>query len=359
MMTSKTWLWLTATAMTLNITACDMSDEAGDTDGPVVSFRTSGGDPFPPPKLNTNFLGEDETIPLSSIPLVDDPNAGVRLHAVWTQSCAGGGLYYTSDLAGGLGITLNGKGKLNPAYFKKYGNPAVTCTVTNWVGTVWAVMIANGVGGWDNHYLMILAVDTDEGGTPIYQWGRYTGGDNSFTPTFYTPTCAEDEFAVGAELVHINYAYLLKDLAVDEATGDFSVAPDKMYMACLSGIVGKTARWGYKPWKVGIGMDGHERASRVGRADYCGHGQPFTVQGNPLQIHDKYGVSNFVNTDFPFEAAWDLDGKAICIDTPRHIPLRGTVIECDDTPLPECTDNDVTNATFVTRIAHWPEPMEP
>ena len=360
MMTSKLCLRLTATALTLGMTACDMGDEASDTDQLMVSSR-DGGTSWGTGKLNTHFLGEDETLPFSAIPLADDPGADVRLHAVWTERCVGTGgaplppgLYYTSDLVGSLGITLNGEGKLNPARFKKYGDDGTTCTVAGngWIGTVWGIMIDNGTGEWDNHYLMILGADTDAQGTPRYLWGRYVGGPGGpFSKKSYVPSCADYEVQVGEGLFHSNYAYLLKDLAVDDDSGVFSVAPDMMYIACVSGIVGKTAFWGYKPWK--FGMDVHERATRVGRADYCGNGQPFTIEGNPLQIDDDHGVSEFDDLSFPIEAAWDLDGKATCVTTPRHIPLRGTTLSCGAETLEPCTDDDVTNAEFVTRIAHY------
>src|SRR5690606_38693034 len=112
--------------------------------------------------------------------------------------------------------------------------------------------------GWDNHYLMILDIDKDVNGTPIYQWGRYVsvGAGDSFRSTSYTPTCAEEEWAAGEELVHSNYAYLLKDLAVDDesgkGSGDFSVAPGMMYMACRTGMIGEAIDWHYLPWEVGM-----------------------------------------------------------------------------------------------------------
>lgn len=361
MTTSKNWARFAATALTLGITGCDPADDAVGADDLEVTFRDGDGT-WGPGKLNTNFLGENEKLPLSEIPLADDPAAAVRLHAVWAKSCADpltgqpvpGTLFYTSDLVGELGISLDGAGDLNPATFKRYGDDNVTCTIAGngWVGTVWGVMIADGQGGWNNHYLMILDRRIDENGTPVYQWGRFTDGDNVFDEKYYTPTCIEDTDPFGVAQLYKYHAYLLSDLAVDAKTGDFSSAANTMYIACRSGIVGKTVQWGYGPWN--FGMDIHERAARMGRADYCGDGNPFTVQGNPLQIRDKLGVSDFEAVTYADEAAWGPDGRAICVTMPRHKPLRVNFqgIKCAGKYLPTCTKAAMANATFATKIAH-------
>src|SRR5690606_1766899 len=173
-------------------------------------------------------------------------------------------------------------------------------------------------------------------GVPIYQWGRYVAGA-TFSESSYVPTCVEDSYPVLGGELHTQHAYFVKNLAVDEATGDFSFAPNVLFSACTSGMTGKAMTWGYYPWQHG--MAAHELATRVGRADYCGSGESWTFPGNGLQIRDVHGVSDWHDEDFPIEAAWDATG-AICLGTPRHVPLRDNPsnIECDGQSLPTCDE---------------------
>ena len=73
------------------------------------------------------------------------------------------------------------------------------------------------------------------------------------------------------------------------------------------------------------------------RADYCGIGEPNTVNGKPLRYLDKggwfEGFYRFEDEVEAFEALWDETG-AICLDLPRHVPLED--ILCDGVPIPSC-----------------------
>lgn len=356
-MTTTNWTKAAAAALALAITGCDPTDDEAGAD--AVALRDGDGT-WGPGKLNTNFLGKDETLPLDAIPLQDDPNADIRLHAVWTKKCidtrtgkpAPNGLYYTSDLNGELGITLDGEGAINPATFRLYGNDAVTCKVAgaDWVGTVWGIIYKG-----KNYYMMILDRQLDDTGRLAWKWGVFAGGD-LFIPTSYAPTCAEDKDPFGNAVVYKHHAYLFDGLDVDPDTGDFLSVDATMYIACFSGIVGKSARWGYGTWDVGA--EAHELASRMGRADYCGDGTPYTVQGNRLQIRDTYGINDFEAVTYSDEAAWSLEaGRATCVTMPRHKPLRENFsgIACaggnGSFILPACSAQHMAAPTFATKIA--------
>jgi len=347
-----------AAALMLNITGCELAGEIAGAGEAAVTFRDGDG-PFGPGKLNTNFMGVEGDVALNAIPLQDDPNAPLRLHAVWSNKCVGTsgqllhGLFYTSDLNGELGITLAEGGKLNPAIFKSWSAPGVTCTVASehWVGTVWG-LVQDGT----NHYMMILAGGLDDTDRPAYVWGRYVNGQ-TFNPSSYVPSCLEDLDPSG--VAYKFHAYHFSDIDVDANTGHFAEKADTMYVACFSGMVGKAARWGYGTWDTG--MQVHEIATRVGRADYCGTGHSYTQEGNPLQIEDVYGISGFDDESFPYEAAWSIeDGRATCLHVPRHVPLRpeapGLVcLDAEGEPLftlPDCDAQHLDDATFITRIAH-------
>ena len=61
------------------------------------------------------------------------------------------------------------------------------------------------------------------------------------------------------------------------------------------------------------------------RADYCGDGRSFTVDGTPINIYDRLNIQEDTE-EWRFEARWNTDG-AMCVDQPRqHLPR----------PLPGC-----------------------
>lgn len=353
MTTIKTWTWGAAAALALDIiTACEPAVEASQDDDAAISFRDGG---WGPGKLNTHFLGKDEAFPLNAIPLQDDPTASIRLHAVWTNKCASvtGQNFYTSDLDGELGITLTEEGDLNPAVFKLFGNPSVQCTIAGnaWIGTVWGIIYNN-----QNFYLMIKDRIVQPNGRILWLWGRYTGGPQ-FSEKSYQDSCLMDQEPDG---LYEFYAYHFKDLDVAD-DGNFTYSPDTMYIGCLSGAVGKTKTWGFG--MPDVSMETHEMVTRIARADYCGDGKSYTFEGNPVQIDDVDGdLSEFDDLTYPDEAAWSLElGRATCVSVPRHLPLRPTwgPLNCSEDLPPElaitltpCTEEDVADATFMTKIAH-------
>lgn len=351
-----------AVALLLAASACDT-----DVEGEVVHLRDGdgGNGTWGTGKLNTNFLGEDGTYPLNAIPLVDDPKADVRLHAVWSDTCisTGGeieGLFYTSALNGDLGISVV-DGKLQPATFRKWGDDTVECTVEGalWVNTVWGIMTPHeeDPDKTANHYMMLLDQGMDLLGEPTYKWGFFTGAQpEPFNPKLYKPTCAEDLAPLGSEAYAFRFhSYLIDGLEVDEATGDFSYGSDSVSVACTSGAIGKSISWGYTPWVWG--EDVHELGTRITRADYCGTGKPHTKEGNRLQLRDEFGINAYADPEYEDEAAWDLElGRATCVTMPRDHGLRQDFagIEChidgEAVILPSCDEGDLSAAEITTKV---------
>lgn len=344
-------------AFALAAAGCDDGAVINDDQAPV-RFRDGDGT-WGPGKLNTNFIGIDEKLPLNAIPLVDDPAAEVRLHAVWTDHCVDRrvgksltGLFYTSNLDGALGIDVT-DGDLDAATFKMWKKPWITCTVAGneWEHTVWAVITTKG-GKSTNHYLMILDRGVDTLGNPVYEWGYYTGIGDLFNPSSYGHTCLEDQDPY-ADPLHRFHAHLIADLGVESAPLRFVDAPDTIFLACLSGAVGKTAsaRWGYAPWTWGT--DVHELATHVAIADYCGDGTAYTQAGNKLTIRDQWAINGYAPVAWEDEAAWDMDTmRATCLTLPRDHAMRNgfTHLECDGVPLPHCDDTMMAAAPMATRL---------
>ena len=109
-----------------------------------------------------------------------------------------------------------------------------------------------------------------------------------------------------------------------------------IYFACVSGAVGKAAQWGYTPWATDD--DTHQTATRAVRADYCGDGDPHTIQGTGLQITDIFHIYEFTDAQRPTEAMWGPSG-AMCLETTRLGEDPETIL-CNGAPLPTCAGND-------------------
>ena len=94
-------------------------------------------------------------------------------------------------------------------------------------------------------------------------------------------------------------------------------------LTCVSGAVGKCARFGYRPWGKGPGGEDlrpfHAACVQMVRADYCGDGAPHTRDGTSIDIYDTLGIQKEASKDdpeFAFEAGWGPRG-AVCVARTR------------------------------------------
>lgn len=168
--------------------------------------------------------------------------------------------------------------------------------------------------------------------TPSPSAARYTfvGGNGSIPNDDKGFTCDIDPETEEYSVV------LFQDLDVDPQTGTHLQRPNTIYFGCLSGSVGKAAMWGYSPWNADD--DGHQAASRAVRADFCGDGTSYTIEGTPLQVSDVYDIRHFSKEEKATEALWGPAG-AECIKVPR----RGQdpqSISCGGVSLPICSGDD-------------------
>jgi hypothetical protein len=80
-------------------------------------------------------------------------------------------------------------------------------------------------------------------------------------------------------------------------------------IACRGSAIAKCLELGYKPWT------GNQReiatCVRAVRADYCGDGTPYTVDGTLVNLFDASGIQTD-DADWTPEAAWGPDG-ALCV----------------------------------------------
>ncbi len=94
-------------------------------------------------------------------------------------------------------------------------------------------------------------------------------------------------------------------------------------LTCVSGAVGKCARFGYRPWGHGPGGEAllpyHAACVHMVRADYAGDGQAATRDGTAIDISDRLGIQRPETGDdpaFAFEAGWGPQG-AVCVARTR------------------------------------------
>jgi hypothetical protein len=105
----------------------------------------------------------------------------------------------------------------------------------------------------------------------------------------------------------------------------------KLTWACRAATFAKCVELGYKPWASVAGTslaDYHQTCIRALRADYCGDGKTYTVDGTQINIFDKLGVQADTMA-WTLEANWTPDG-ATCINEARYLTLlsHGAVPSC-------------------------------
>jgi hypothetical protein len=119
----------------------------------------------------------------------------------------------------------------------------------------------------------------------------------------------------------------LWDYRVGEAGGGaYLDDPDSFTFACRGYALAKCVEMGYQPWEThkackGPGCDrislrGHHQAcTRLVRADYCGDGSSFTVDGTAINVYDALGIQEDTEA-WAFEAEWTPAGAA-CLSHER------------------------------------------
>ncbi len=124
------------------------------------------------------------------------------------------------------------------------------------------------------------------------------------------------------------------DLGVGPKGGSWSPSSTSFTFACRGAALAKCVELGYKPWQTagGVSMrDHHQACTRMLRADYCGNGQPGTINGWQINLYDNVGVQADTEggNEWVFEARWSPSG-AMCVGEYRLLELvvSGAVPTC-------------------------------
>jgi hypothetical protein len=102
-------------------------------------------------------------------------------------------------------------------------------------------------------------------------------------------------------------------------------APGTFTFACEGAAIAKCVRYGYKPWAKAASGESlaahHQACTRLIRADFCGDGTSYTVNGQWVNLYDVLGVQDDTER-WVAEAEWD-EGGARCFAsrTRSHRPV--------------------------------------
>jgi hypothetical protein len=77
----------------------------------------------------------------------------------------------------------------------------------------------------------------------------------------------------------------------------------------------------------------HQACTRMVRADYCGDGRPFTLDGRVINVYDGLGVQTDTE-QWTFEAEWSGQG-AVCLSQQRVYQLQAQLGAANQ-PVPSC-----------------------
>ncbi|MCY1070861.1 ADYC domain-containing protein [Nannocystis sp. RBIL2] len=120
-------------------------------------------------------------------------------------------------------------------------------------------------------------------------------------------------------------------------TGDRVDDDNVITFACKNAVLAKCTLWGYRPWASATRckdwekgkkcgpislVDYHQACTRMARADYCGNGEPWTINGNAIDLWDHLSPQiESPTTDWFIEAEWTPDG-AYCLNDIRMQSLK-------------------------------------
>lgn len=95
--------------------------------------------------------------------------------------------------------------------------------------------------------------------------------------------------------------------------GSYTADPTVLTFGCRATAIAKCIEMGYKYWKNVPGDSQHTllnhmvACTRLLRADYCGDGNSWTIDGTPVNLYDSRGIQND-GALWPIEAEWTQNG---------------------------------------------------
>jgi hypothetical protein len=128
--------------------------------------------------------------------------------------------------------------------------------------------------------------------------------------------------------------------------GAWTASATSFTLACRGAALAKCVELGYKPWVTRNGTllrNHHQACTRAIRADYCGNGRSYTVDGTQINIYDNVGLQADAAT-WGVDAEWTPGGSR-CVHSARAFPTTGTNPQCALTKTQTC--GTFTNGTLI------------
>ncbi|HEY0136569.1 MAG TPA: ADYC domain-containing protein [Nannocystis sp.] len=224
----------------------------------------------------------------------------------------------------------------------------------DFLGSRWTVDLYDGEKVVGTHVQNITAYAYDATQKPhalhYYTFMFYGDGANGGEKGVWTPACKESVDPITGLPVGTK-AVVYDDIEVDTKTGKISERESSLYLACITGAVGKAGNWGYPAWE--IGHEDFTTSVRMVRADYCGDGVSWTTIGSSLQAKDVFKYRDFSNANGATEAMWGEKG-ALCLGTPRWTTQYAySDVSCNGAKLQPCgaaTLTDYSEAIAWTKL---------
>ncbi len=166
----------------------------------------------------------------------------------------------------------------------------------------------------------------------------------------WLPLCGTDEAGMPVLAMPLNGTWEYREGI--EGGGEWSDSDTLFTFACEGYVLAKCVEMGYEPWAegklcdpAGNGSDcekatlqaRHQACARALRADYCGDGTSYTVDGMLINLYDGVGIRTD-SEEWQLEAEWDEDG-AVCLAAQR-VPSLPTPACLVGLASPDCGQPD-------------------
>jgi len=186
----------------------------------------------------------------------------------------------------------------------------------------------------------------------------YAAGTEAQTADGWHPLCGDD--AAGQPIAAMPLGGVWSYQSGVPGGGAWTAMPGWITFACRGAAIAKCVEMGYRPWQglrscsagscSDVAMaDVHQACTRMVRADYCGDGQPYTVNGRAINVYDSLGLQ--ADTEpWTFEAEWNPQGAG-CLSQQRVYQLQAQLDDTSNTTLPSCITSRV--AVGCGNLAHF------
>jgi ADYC domain len=260
-----------------------------------------------------DFRGSDDVLASSSSSLTTDNGRSLNGRSLNGRSLNGRSLS-GAFLVGvkNTGVQLAGAPvtglSLSATVFSGTVNGA-TKTGKQLVGSTWTGMVSDGS-------TVQVRVDT-VAPLPSPNGDLLGYGISYQASTGWSPVCGFEPD--GSEALAIpmpglwNYGGSLLSLGIALSTSNGSYDPNAAgyTFACRHYAIAKCLEMGYRSWttKNGESLQPYTvSCTRALRADYCGTGDSYTIDGTVIDVYDRAGIQAVTQPSWPIEAEWNPNG---------------------------------------------------